>query len=205
MVIIAILVVLNVLVFIAWQMVSSEMQFNFMAENFLVSWNALVQGRPWTLITSVFSHNAFYHILLNMIALISFGRIMVKVLGKKKFIIFYLIAGIVGSLVHSLVSLTLIGDPSLNALGASGAICGVILLFSLIFPLEKILIMGIIPIRSIWGALLLVGLDIWGVIAQSHGGGFSIGHGAHLGGAMVGVVYYFILRSKVPSTDNLME
>ena len=45
------------------------------------------------------------------------------------------------------------------------------------------------------GAVLFVGLDIWGVVAQAEGGGLPIGHGAHLGGAIAGLIYFFILRA----------
>lgn len=165
-----------------------------MGMNFLVSYNALVSGRFWTLLTSVFSHNSFMHIFLNMFVLDSFGPIVVQVIGKRFFLIFYLIAGISGSLLHSLTSAYLMGEPGMNALGASGSIAGVILLFALLFPKKKILLLGIIPIGAIWGALIFVGLDLWGLMAQTKGGGLPIGHGAHLGGAMIGVITYFILK-----------
>ena len=84
------------------------------------------------------------------------------------------------------------------ALGASGAIAGLVLVFSLIFPREKILLMGIIPVPALFGALAFVGLDLWGLTAQAHGGGLPIGHGAHLGGALTGMLYYvFFLRRRI--------
>ena len=82
------------------------------------------------------------------------------------------------------------------ALGASGALAGVILLFSLAFPKERLYILGLIPIPAIFGALAFVGLDIWGLVAQSKGGGLPIGHGAHLGGALAGGIYFLIRRAR---------
>jgi membrane associated rhomboid family serine protease len=167
-----------------------------MQENFLVSWEGLEEERYWTLLTSVFSHNMFFHILLIMLVLNSFGSLIEVVLGRVRFFIFYLIAGIVSSLCHCLVSAFIIGSPETPALGASGAIVGLVLLFALIFPRQKILIFGLIPMPAIWGALLFVGLDLWGLIAQAEGGGLPIGHGAHLGGAASGIVYYFLFLRR---------
>ncbi len=189
---IKVLIALNILVFLGWYVLPTD----FMFYNFLVSWDHLRFGKYWTLITSVFSHNQAFHIFFNMMVLRSFGPLMIDLLGKKRFISFYLIAGIVASFAHSAVSAFYLHQPELPALGASGSLAGIILLFSLLFPEEKLLIFGIIPVKAIWGALAFVGIDIWGLIAQSHGGGFQIGHGAHLGGSLCGLIYFLILRNK---------
>jgi membrane associated rhomboid family serine protease len=168
----------------------------FMAENFLISWRHLEDGRYWTLITSAFSHNSLLHIVLNMFVLNSFGPIVQYTLGTKRFLGFYLAASVASSLAHSYVSKYIVGDGDIPALGASGAISGIVLLFSLFYPKQKILMFGFIPVPAILGAIAFVGLDIWGVYAQSHGGGLPIGHGAHLGGALAGFVYFLILLRK---------
>lgn len=165
--------------------------YSFMEENFLVSWNALLEGRWWVSVSSVFSHYLLLHLLINMLVLSSFGRVLEPFLGHLRFLIFYLAAGVFGSVSHAFVSAYLIHEPGLSALGASGAVCGVVLLFSLIFPRERILLFGIIPVPALFGALAFVALDLWGLSAQAKGGGLPIGHGAHLGGAFVGMVYYF--------------
>lgn len=162
-----------------------------MQNNFLVSWTALTEGRWWVLLTSVFSHSMFLHILINMIVLKDFGDVVETLLGGRFFIIFYLLAGIFASICHAVVSAFLLGEPELPALGASGAVCGLVMLFSLIFPKRKILIFGLIPIPALIGAFMLIALDVWGLVAQAEGGGLPIGHGAHLGGAFAGIVAYF--------------
>jgi membrane associated rhomboid family serine protease len=190
------IIMLNIAVFILWMFSAQFQLFDFMVQNFLVSWTAIKHGRFWVIITTFFSHNALFHLFINMFVLNSFGPIMVQALGKKSFLVFYFMAGICGSLTHALVSAFLIHQPDLPALGASGAIAGLILLFALLFPKEKILLLGIIPVGAIWGALILVGVDVWGLVAQTQGGGLPIGHGAHLGGAMTGILYYLVLRAK---------
>jgi membrane associated rhomboid family serine protease len=181
---------INIMIFFFWMFLPPE----FMMENFLVSWTGLQEGRVWTVITSVFSHNLLFHLFLNMFAFYGFGMVVENLLGTKRFIIFYLAAGIVSSLSHSFLSYALLGQGSLPALGASGAVSAVILFFSLMFPKEKILLLGIIPMPAITAALLFVGWDIWGLVEQTQGGTLPIGHGAHLGGALFGLIYFLIYR-----------
>lgn len=191
-----IFIVINVAVFLLWHF--SGLPLEFMGDNFLVSWDALAAGRYWVLITSVFSHNQFLHLLINMLVLKSFGSILLPVLGRGSFFRFYIVAGVISSLSHAITSNFLMHAPEMPALGASGSIAGLVLVFSLLFPKERIFIFGLIPIPAIFGALAFVGLDLWGLFAQTQGGGFQIGHGAHLGGSFAGLMYYLlILRPRV--------
>lgn len=182
---------INVGVFFLWQS-PDPAHLSYMEQNFAVSYEALADGRYWTLLTSVFSHNFFFHLFINMFVLRSFGTLIEDVLGSRRFITFYLAAGVTGSVVHSLVSNFILHEPSMAAVGASGAIAGLVLLFALMFPREKILLFALIPLPALSGALLFIGLDIWGLVAQAEGGGLPIGHGAHLGGAAAGILYYFL-------------
>lgn len=188
--------IINTVVFIFW-IGADEARFQFMMDNFTVSWMGLELGRYWTVVTSVFSHNFLLHFLINMLVLRSFGGLIESVLGRFRFLRFYLFAGILGSLGHAFVSAFIVGSPDLPALGASGAIAGLVLLFSLLFPRERILIFGLIPVPAILGAFLLMGIDIWGLVAQAEGGGLPIGHGAHLGGAVAGIIYFFRWRKRL--------
>ena len=191
-----IIIVLNILVFLMWSTGGDERLW-FMHNNFAVSWEALQQGRWWVLVTSVFSHEMFFHLLLNMYVLNGFGDAIESILGAKRFFVFYMAAGIFSSFAHAAVSAFLLGKPELPAVGASGAIAAVLILFCLLYPKEKLLLFGIIPLPAIWGALAFVGLDVWGLISQAEGGGLPIGHGAHLGGALFGLIAYFILRPRL--------
>lgn len=194
---IKIIVFINVMVFLLWFYAMGNVGvLDFMMNNFLVSWDALLDHRFWVLITSAFSHHAFFHLFINMYVLIGFGSILLRFMSPFTFINFYLTSAIVGSFAHAFLSYLLMDSPQTPALGASGAIAGIVLLFSLLFPQEKLLLMGIIPIKAIWGAVLVVGIDTWGLIAQSKGGGYNIGHGAHLGGALMGIIWYFYYRLK---------
>lgn len=193
------ILIVNLLVFGLWRFNGvGALDHAFLDKNFLVSWDLLKEGRVWVLITSVFSHQLFFHFLLNMLVLINFGSILERILRWKEFLRLYILAGIFSSFCHALVSRLLLGSSHFAALGASGALSGVILVFVLMFPREKLYLFGLIPIPALFGALVFMGLDVWGLIAQAEGGGLPIGHGAHLGGAVFGIFYFFFrLRPRL--------
>jgi len=194
------LIALNAIVFVLWQLARDSAPLaEFMWLNFLVSTDRLQAGYWWTLVTSAFSHMDFLHIAINMFVLWSFGVVLERLWGARVFLVFYLVAGIVGSACHCLASSLVLGDGSVPALGASGAVAGLLLAFALYYPRHKILLMGILPIPAFLGVLAFIGFDIWGLVAQKQGGGLAIGHGAHLGGALAGaLMWFFYLRTHFP-------
>ncbi len=185
---------INTGVFVLWLILGPS---PFMIDNFLISWDALVAGRYWTLLTSEFSHLLVWHFLLNMFVLANFGIIVEYVIGSARFLGFYLVAAVISSLSHAVVSAFVLGQPETPALGASGAISGVILLFSLLFPRARLLFLFFIPMPAWFAVVLFVGLDVVGLIAQTEGSGLPIGHGAHLGGAATGVLYYLLVIRRL--------
>ena len=194
------IIAVNVVVFLAWQ--AARMDENLeqvMASNFLVSTAHLLAGHVWTLVTAAFSHIDLWHIALNMLVLWSFGVVLEKLWGTATFVIFYLTAAVVASVSHCFVSSVLMGDATIPALGASGAVSGLLLAFAFLFPKHRILVFGIIPVPAMVGALAFVAIDLWGLFAQTQGGGIGIGHGAHLGGAFCGFLFWvFYLRERFP-------
>jgi membrane associated rhomboid family serine protease len=198
---VSVIVGINVLVFLAWQAASMVPGLgDFMVVNFLVSTSRLLHGYVWTLVTAAFSHNELWHVAINMFVLWSFGTVLERLWGTRVFVIFYLAAAVVSSLSHCLVSSFLMGNGDIPALGASGAVSGLLLAYALYFPRHKILLFGVIPVPALAGVLAFVGIDLWGLVAQSRGGGLPIGHGAHLGGALAGaLMYFFWLRTTRPA------
>jgi membrane associated rhomboid family serine protease len=185
------IVTVNAVVFLAWQLaIEGSDLWALLARNFLVSTHRLDQGMWWTLLTSAFSHMDLWHLALNMVVLWSFGSILERLWGLRVFITFYLVAAVFSSASHCLVSSLIIGDDRISALGASGAVSGLLLAFALLFPRHRILVFGMIPVPALAGALFFVAMDVWGLVAQGRGIGLPIGHGAHLGGALCGAVFY---------------
>ncbi|MCB0419616.1 MAG: rhomboid family intramembrane serine protease [Bdellovibrionales bacterium] len=192
------IILLNVIVFLMWTLAPAFSLQEFMVTHFLTSPLHMEEGAYWTLLTSVFSHNMFFHILINMFVLNSFGPVLLYVMGKTRFLIFYLVAGLAGSIGHCMTAYYFIGDPQSMALGASGAIAGLIALFSFMYPKQILLLMGFIPVPAFLGIVAIIGIDVWGLMTQIQGGGLPIGHGAHLGGAFLGILYYFlVIRPKM--------
>jgi membrane associated rhomboid family serine protease len=193
--IVPLIIAANIVVFILWYLNGGTNSL-WMLDNFSVSYESLVQGRYWTLVTAEFSHNWILHLLINMFVLRSFGSLLESVLGSFRFLWFYLLASVSASLMHCYLSALYLNEPSMPAVGASGAIAGLVLVFSLLFPKEKILLFGLLPLPALIGALAFIVLDLWGLMAQAGGGGLPIGHGAHLGGAFFGIFYWLVVLRR---------
>ncbi|MCB0412087.1 MAG: rhomboid family intramembrane serine protease [Bdellovibrionales bacterium] len=187
------IIVINVIVYLMWNGMADP---EYMQRNFLCSWTRVEAGMYWTLLTTVFSHNMLWHIFINMFVLSSFGSFLESRLGSRRFLWLYLIAGISASIVHCLTSAFLLNSPELPALGASGAVAGIVATFAVLQPQARILLFGIIPLPALVGVALFVGLDLWGLVAQTQGGGLPLGHGAHLGGAFVGILYGLLQKNS---------
>lgn len=200
-----VILALNVVVFLLWQLalrssppvapwgpdaVSAPTLLLVLERGFWTSAVHLLHGRVWTLLTAAFSHMDILHLALNMMVLWGFGGLLERLLGRARFTALYLTAAVFSSVSHCVVSTLLMSQPSKAALGASGALSAVVLVYALLFPRHRILLFGVIPLPALTAALLFVGLDLWGLVAQARGGGLPIGHGAHLGGALIGFVWW---------------
>ncbi len=193
------LIVVNAAVFLLWQAATSNAGLGgFMVQNFMVSAGRLQQGSWWTLLTAVFSHFELWHIGLNMFVLWSFGSVLERLVGGRLYLAFYLASGVFASLCHCLVETLVLHDPTRLALGASGAVSAVLLAYSLLFPRQRILLFFVLPVPALVAAILFVGLDVFGLVAQGRGTGLPIGHGAHLGGALAGfMTWLVVLRPRL--------
>ncbi len=107
----------------------------------------IIQGKNlWTLITGIFIHANFPHLFFNMISLFFIGGLVEKIIGKKRFLWFYLVSGIFASMFFALLSgffgfgilNKIFGDPSISGVGASGAIFGLIGILAVLIPRKKI-------------------------------------------------------------------
>jgi membrane associated rhomboid family serine protease len=143
----------------------------------------------FTLITSMFMHGGWAHLLGNMLFLWVFGDNIENRIGHIRYLIFYLVCGIIASLSHVFVSGS---DSLIPSLGASGAISGVLGGYLLLFPSRRVrVIMG----RGITTVPAFVALGIWivfqvisqlGVLGGDQGGG-GVAYAAHIGGFIAGL------------------
>ncbi len=140
---------------------------------------------PWVIITHMFLHEQFFHILWNMLLLYWFGRIVGDLLGDRRVLPIYLLSGMAGGLTYFMVAqvLTSMGFGS-YALGASAAFMGIVVVAGVTAPdyIISLLFLGDVRLKYIVAVLVL--LDLVAISWNSNTGG-SFGH---LGGAMMGYV-----------------
>jgi membrane associated rhomboid family serine protease len=155
----------------------------------------------------MFLHGGFTHILFNMIALYFFGGILENYWGAKRFLNFYLFCGIGAAVVQMLmipfeagraigptpgVPPEVVDDAirqftdQYSMIGASGAIMGIMAAFAYLFPNTEIYIYMAIPIKAKYLIPIYVLFDLFGGFSRQAGD--NVGHFAHLGGALVGIL-----------------
>jgi membrane associated rhomboid family serine protease len=146
---------------------------------------AVLHGAIWQLVTYMFLHGGIGHILFNMLALWMFGAAVEQTWGTRRFLQYYFICG-VGAGVCVVVANLLFGNVHQPTIGASGAIYGVLLAFAMLFPEAEILIMFLFPVKAKYAVM------IFGAIALmlSLQGGGTVSNFAHLGGLLVGYIYF---------------
>ncbi|HJQ21539.1 MAG TPA: rhomboid family intramembrane serine protease [Gemmatimonadaceae bacterium] len=132
----------------------------------------LVLVRPWTVVTYMFLHGGFMHILFNMLALFFFGPRVEERLGSRPFTVLYFLSGISGALLSLFFS-------SAPIIGASGGVFGVMLAFAYFWPDAPILIWGILPVPAAILVVITTALALFGGFTGAQGG---VAHFAHLGG-----------------------
>lgn len=162
---------------------------DFHLEDYFACWPEEVFGKGhfWQLVTANFLHapKEFYHILFNMFGLFIFGRELEPMYSRRDFLTLYLGAGVVAMLAHVVMGLA--NDSPNPAIGASGAVVGLAVLFALHFPTRELWFFGILPIQAWLLVVIWVGADILGSFDNQSG----IAHFAHLGGAAFAFIYHF--------------
>jgi membrane associated rhomboid family serine protease len=142
--------------------------------------------KPYQLVTHMFAHGGFFHILFNMYALWIFGSVLEKTWGPKRFLIFYFVCG----LAAGLTQMFLVSQGA--AIGASGAVMGLLAAFAYTFPNVQFYILPIpFPIKAKYLAMIYAAIDIFGGFS---GGGDNVAHFAHLGGLVAGFVMVILWR-----------
>ncbi len=137
----------------------------------------------WQLITYMFMHANFMHLLFNMLALWMFGMELENTWGSRKFILYYLICGLGAAFTQLFIS------PMFGAagptVGASGAIYGVLIAYGILFPDRPIFIYFLLPIKARYFVILYILIELFSGVTGTQDG---VAHFAHLGGAAVGFI-----------------
>ncbi|MBR9859756.1 rhomboid family intramembrane serine protease [bacterium] len=183
------LLIINVLLFLGTTLLEgSGMTF---AKYLILYYPASDHFMPHQFITHMFMHADLWHLFFNMFALFMFGSRLEVSWGPRRFLIFYIIAGLGAALVHiGFVYYQLsVGDinyyPAM--LGASGAVYGILAAFAYYWPNTQLFILFIpFPVKAKYVILFLVFLEL--TLGLGNFSGDNIAHFAHLGGALVGFI-----------------
>ncbi|MEO6613491.1 MAG: rhomboid family intramembrane serine protease [Chitinophagaceae bacterium] len=209
-----VLIALNILVFIAFQGMGSNEHFTYaystVPAEILTGKDIATNGlQPtpvpvyFTLLTSMFMHGGWAHLGGNMLFLWVFGDNIENRIGHSRYLLFYLLCGIIASLSHVFVS----GANSLiPSLGASGAISGVLGAYMLLFPKRQVKVfMG----RGITAVPAFVALGIWivfqvisglGMLGGNGTEGGGVAYAAHIGGFLAGLLLIKLFDPGVKQT-----
>jgi membrane associated rhomboid family serine protease len=153
---------------------------------FALSWAGIKHMALWQLITYIFLHGNFFHLLLNMLGLFFFGPDTERAVGSKRFFILYFATGVLGGLGWLLLSAR---QAPAFCIGASGAIFGVLGAFSALFPSRPItlLLFFVIPV-TMQARTLAIAMAVFSLLAAMGQPG-NIAYAAHLAGGLAGYAY----------------
>lgn len=172
--------------------------------------------KPWQLITHMFMHGGFTHLLFNMFALWMIGTPVENVLGTKKFLLLYFISGLGAALCQMIVThftiadfvaaaynypnqyghlLTMIPSPiNVPMVGASGAVYGALFAFGYMFPNAIVQIYFLFPMKAKYFVAILAIIGLVSGISNSPGD--NVAHFAHLGGMLFAFFILAYWKSK---------
>jgi membrane associated rhomboid family serine protease len=151
-------------------------------------------SRWWSVVTYMFVHGGFWHLVLNLYALYLFGPRVENAWSAGEFTRFYLLCGLGGWFVHLLFAREAL------LVGASAAVLGVTLAYAMRWPDDEIYVFGVIPMRVKWLVGVLIFANLIGGIAGGHRGG-GVAYLAHLGG--LAAAWLTLRTSSSASLDRL--
>lgn len=223
-----ILIAINILVFIMYQGMGSNLNFTYSYATIpaeILTGHDIVTNPVWvadpiggqmveipglgvtpipvwfTLITSMFMHGGFAHLGGNMLYLWVFGDNLEDRLGHIRYLVFYLLCGIIASLSHVFTDYLFGENHLIPSLGASGAISGIMGGYLLLFPTRRVTVFIVflfirIPAFIVLGAWILLQLaNGTGFLGGSEASG--IAYAAHIGGFIAGLV---LIKKFHPAT-----
>lgn len=158
--------------------------------------------RPWSLVTNIFLHSGFWHLLSNMLLLFFLGRILEDFLNTKQLWQIFLFGGLSGVLLYVLsfnalpIFAGVVSESTLR--GASGGVTAIIVATGVFLPRYQIRPFNLFNIEMRWVALIFVFRDLYSFPNMQNLGGIL----AHLGGALFGLLYILNLQGKM-SMPNL--
>ena len=135
----------------------------------------------WQLVTYIFLHGGFFHILFNMFGLYMFGSELERTWGTRQFTKFFFVCGVGAAIITVLVG----RYSPVPVIGASGAIFGLLLAYGVLFPDRPIYLYMIIPIPAKWFVVIYGAINLLSALSVNSG----VAYVTHVGGMLCGLVY----------------
>lgn len=204
---VTILLVVTISIFVLQQVLNvsfpgvGDRENHFLTDWFAFSANNFKELKVWTVVSYAFLHSTttIMHILGNMFGLFFIGRILEPLLGKQQFLTLYFSGAVVGAFTYLLFHF----NGGNTVVGASAAVFALLAFFCLLHPERPItlLLFFIIPITVkpkwlFWG---LLGYSIYALVFTELPGKAHVAHSAHLGGFLVGVLYFRYIYNRKSS------
>ncbi len=177
----------NVIVYLSIQLFS-----NIVYYTSLVPLYVYFKHYYWQFFTYMFTHASFWHLLSNMFALFVFAPVIERKIGTGEFLLFYILVGVLSG-IASYFTYWYSGMYYTVLLGASGAIYGLMFLFTMLFPEAVLLIFGLIPIRAPLLILIYFFIDFFGMFSTD-----GVAHLVHLYGLLFALIYSVIRMRMNP-------
>lgn len=211
------LIIINVIIFLAY-LINKE----FMISSFALFYPSSKYFHWWQVVTHMFMHGSFWHIFFNMYTLFIFGVVVERMIGEKKFLIFYFTCGLGAAALHlgveylqahsfmasvaegsQAAAQSYIQLKSTPTVGASGAIYGVLIGYAMLFPESKLtLIFPPVTLSAKWMVIIFAAIEVFtGVTGTADG----VAHFAHLGGMIFGwaLIKYWKNKGTLFDRENL--
>lgn len=160
--------------------------------------------KPWTIITYMFTHFSFFHLLFNMLWLYWFGSFFLNHFTRQELTGVYLLGGLSGALLYllsyNLLPLFKTSLYNTTAIGASASVMAIVFAVCFYLPQQRIYIFLIGSIKLIHLALFTAIIDILSIPSANAGG-----HIAHLGGALFGYLFIVGIRHNINLATGLIS
>ena len=189
------LIIINVIFYLA-----TKLNGDFMYSTFSLFYPATPWFKPWQVVSYMFMHGGFWHILFNMYSLYIFGMAVERIIGQKRFMILYFLAGLGAAATQIGVQALDTAMQGIPTVGASGCIYGVIIAFAMIFPEARLtLIFPPVTLSAKWMAIIFIGIELFTGVTGTQAG---VAHFAHLGGALVGFLLIWWWYKRHPKNND---
>lgn len=142
----------------------------------------------WQFMTAIFLHSTFIHLIFNMFGLYIFGGALEKLWGSKRFLKYYILCGVGGTVLTYLMYIVNL-TPNAIYIGASGSIYGLLVAYSILYANQPVLLFFVIPMKAKYLAIIFGAIEFISLFQKD-----GIAHFGHLGGLFSGLLFLMLKR-----------